>query len=124
MISSIGFNNIDIFIIRASAFIIFVSTLDNFQFFKNYKVLQIDQKEKEESECHFSRTMLLVCNIVEKPSMLAVLRRSVKSVKRVCGSHLHAIAPAGNTARFEEMSQRWRTVSSILSNLTGLGIEP
>ena len=49
MISSIGFNNIDIFIIRASAFIIFVSTLDNFQFFKTYKVLQIDQKEKKAS---------------------------------------------------------------------------
>ena len=35
--------------------------------------------------------------------ILAVLRRSVQ---RVGGAHLRVIAPTGNTAPFEEMSQR------------------
>ena len=35
-----------------------------------------------------------------------------------CGTNLRAIAPAGNTTPFERMSQRWRTVSNIVSDLT------
>ena len=32
-------------------------------------------------------------------------------------AHLHVIATVGNTALFEEMSQRWRVVGNTVSNL-------
>ena len=38
--------------------------------------------------------------------------------------HLRVIAPAGNTAPFEEMLQRWRDVGNTLSDLTGPRFEP
>ena len=43
-----------------------------------------------------------------------------QNVLRVCGIHLHVIAPAGDAAPFEEMLQRWRTVGLSLSNLACL----
>ena len=39
----------------------------------------------------------------------AVLRRNVQ---QVCGAHLRVIAPAGNTAPFEKMPQRWPAVGN------------
>ena len=53
--------------------------------------------------------------------ILAVLRRSVQ---RVCRAHLCVIAAAGNTAPFEEMSQRWRAVVNALSDLTDPRFKP
>ena len=41
-----------------------------------------------------------------------------RSVERVLGAHLQIIAPAGNTASFEEMSQRWQAVGKTVSDLT------
>ena len=38
-----------------------------------------------------------------------------QSVQRVCGAHLRVIAPADNTATFEEMLQQQRTVGNIVS---------
>ena len=38
-----------------------------------------------------------------------------RSVKLVDGAHLRVVAPAGNTAPFEEMSYRWRSVGNIAS---------
>ena len=40
------------------------------------------------------------------------------------GAHFHVIAPANNTAPFEEMSQRWRAVGNTVSDLTGPRFEP
>ena len=34
-------------------------------------------------------------------------------------AHLRIIAPVGNTAPFEEMSQRWQAVGNTVSDLTG-----
>ena len=48
--------------------------------------------------------------------LLAVVRQSVL---RVCRAHLRIIAPAGNTASFEEMLQQLQAVSSTVSDLTG-----
>ena len=39
-------------------------------------------------------------------------------------AHLRVIAIAGNTAPFEVMSQRWRTVGNAVSDLIGLRFEP
>ena len=56
------------------------------------------------------------CNQIKSFIILAGLRRSVE---RVGGAHLRVIAPASNTAPFEEMSQRWRAVGNTVSDLTG-----
>ena len=45
-------------------------------------------------------------------------RCTMRSGWGACGVHLHVIAP-GNTAFFEEISQRWRAVGNTESNLTG-----
>ena len=34
-------------------------------------------------------------------------------------THLRIIAPAGNAAHFEEMSQRWQAVDKTVSNFIG-----
>ena len=52
---------------------------------------------------------------IESHIILAVLRRSVI---RVGGAHFRIIAPAGNTALFKEMLQRWRAVGNTASELT------
>ena len=53
--------------------------------------------------------------------ILAVLRRSVL---RVCGAYLRVIVPAGNTARFKEMSQRWRAVGNAVYDLIAPRFKP
>ena len=53
--------------------------------------------------------------------ILAVLRRNELRVYR---AHLRVIAPAGNTAPFEEMLQGWRTVGNTVFNLTDPRFEP
>ena len=63
----------------------------------------------------------LISNQLKSFIILAVLCRSVQ---RVCVAHLRFIAPAGNTASFEEMSRWWRAVGNTLSDLTGLRCEP
>ena len=60
-------------------------------------------------------------NQIKSFIILAVICRSVK---RVSGAHFRVIAPAGNTAPFEEMSQRWRAVGNTVSDLTGPRFEP
>ena len=47
-----------------------------------------------------------------------------QSVLRVGMTHLRVIAPAGNTAPFEEMLKRWRDVGNTESNLTLPKFEP
>ena len=37
---------------------------------------------------------------------------------RVGGAQFYITVPAKNTARFEEMSQRWRAVTNTVSDLT------
>ena len=39
------------------------------------------------------------------------------------GAYLRVIAPAGNTALFEEILKRWRAVGNTVFNLTGPGCE-
>ena len=46
------------------------------------------------------------------------------TTKRVGGAHLCVIAPAGNTAPFEEMWQQWQAIGNTVSNLTGPRFEP
>ena len=53
--------------------------------------------------------------------IFVVLRRSVL---RVCGAHFRVIAPAGNTAPFEEMLLRWRAAGNSVFYLTGPRLEP
>ena len=47
-------------------------------------------------------------------------------MKRVTnlGAHLRVIAPAGNTAPFKKMLQRWQAVGSTVSDLTDPELEP
>ena len=45
-------------------------------------------------------------------------------MQRVGGACLCAIAPAGNTAPIEEMSQRWQAVGNTVSKFTGPRFEP
>ena len=64
--------------------------------------------------------MFFVFKSIKSFITLAVLHRSVL---RVGGTHFRVIAP-GNTASFEEMSQRWRVVGNTVSDLTGPRFEP
>ena len=45
-------------------------------------------------------------------------------MQRVGGAHLRVIAPVGNTAPFEKMSQRWRAVGNTVFDLTSQRFEP
>ena len=45
-------------------------------------------------------------------------------MKQVCEAHPRVIVPAGNTAPFKEISQRWSAVGNIVFDLTDPRFEP
>ena len=45
-------------------------------------------------------------------------------MQQIGEAYLRIIVPAGNTAPFEEMLQRWRAVGNTVSHLTGPRFEP
>ena len=47
-----------------------------------------------------------------------------KACNEFAGPHFPVIAPAGNTAPFEEMPQHWRAIGNTMSDLTGPRFEP
>ena len=86
--------------------------------FKNEKKLYKNNFNKDYS------LMMIVCDYKIKSNLSLFLLYYSEACIKFAGPSPRSIAPAGNTAPFEEVLLRWRAVSNAVSNLAGPRIEP